>query len=113
MIDTIVKAASLGASVILTWLIRLVIPSACAGEIKPVFVNAGLIVRSHLSTMLAGFSRESVAPKSTTLAQSLRTEVKALPGVAQKEAAATQKEAAKSAKQIEEESVELEDSKTY
>jgi hypothetical protein len=65
------------------------------------FPNLERNVAAHTAALKRG---ESVAPKSTTLAQSLRTEVKALPGVAQKEAAATQKEAAKSAKQIEEES---------
>lgn len=62
-------------------------------------------LRANIDAHIAALNRAgSVGPKATTLAQSLRTEVKALPGVSQKEAANVQKEAAKKAQTIETES---------
>lgn len=57
-------------------------------------------VNAHLAAMKR---TESVVPKSEALARSLRTEVKGIPGIAQKEAAAVTKEAAASAKTLEQE----------
>lgn len=57
-------------------------------------------VNAHLAAMKR---TESVVPKSEALARSLRTEVKGIPGIAQKEAAAVTKEATASAKTLEQE----------
>jgi hypothetical protein len=62
-------------------------------------------LRANIDAHIAALGRAgSVGPKASSLAQSLKTEVKALPGVSQKEAANVQKEAGKTAKTIETES---------
>jgi cell division septum initiation protein DivIVA len=59
-------------------------------------------LQSRVNAHLAAMKRtESVVPKSEALARSLRTEVKGIPGIAQKEAAAVTKEAGATAKTLE------------
>lgn len=55
-------------------------------------------VQDHLATLTRA---ERIVPKTTTLAKTLRTEMKALPELAQKEAAGVKKEAGKAAKEAE------------
>lgn len=62
-------------------------------------------LQNRVNAHVAALKRtESIVPKSEALAKTLRTEVKALPGIAEKEAAATRKEAAAAAKTLEQES---------